>query len=133
MKTAARIMLVAALTISVGLHWAVMQSAAWVGMAVTYSVQTGSISQGLSETFDGEHPCAMCRAVDEGSKKTESKNESAPTQTIKVLKLDYFAISQTPVFIFQAPQTVDWLSLTQTAESRTLTPESPPPRSGMIA
>ncbi len=132
MKTAARIMLVAALTISVGLHWAVMQSAAWVGMAVTYSVQAGSISQGLSETFDGEHPCAMCRAVEKGSK-SESKDDSAPTQTIKVLKLDYFAINQAPIFFFQTPQAVDWLSLTQTAESRTLTPESPPPRSGEIA
>jgi hypothetical protein len=74
----------------------------------------------------------MCRAVDKGTK-SETKNDSAPSQTQKVLKLDHIALSQAPIFIFQALPKADWLSLTQTAESRTLPPESPPPRSGRVA
>ena len=38
-----RCLLVAALMTSIGLHWAVLQSAAWVGMAVAYSVERGSV------------------------------------------------------------------------------------------
>ncbi len=41
----------------------VLQGVAWVGMAVSYSVSEGSVTAGLSKTFDGEHPCPLCVAV----------------------------------------------------------------------
>ncbi|MCW0219006.1 MAG: hypothetical protein OJI67_11850 [Prosthecobacter sp.] len=132
MKAASRILLVAALMISIGLHWAVMQSAAWVGMAVTYSVKTGSVLQGLSDTFDGEHACALCHAVQEGSKKPESKDDSVPTKIGKELKL-YLTVTHIPAFVFHKPLAPEWITTSQTASGLPLTPEPPPPRSGVLA
>ncbi len=49
--------------LAVGLHWILLQCIAWLGMAVVYSDQEGSIVEGLSKTFDGQHPCPMCLAI----------------------------------------------------------------------
>lgn len=35
------------------------QEIAWVRMLVTYTAERGLV-QGVTETFDGEHPCSMC-------------------------------------------------------------------------
>src|SRR5437879_2948959 len=57
---------VRALVAAVTAPWTVLQSAAWTGMAVQYSIKAGSLKNGLSKTFDGHHPCALCRAVSRG-------------------------------------------------------------------
>jgi hypothetical protein len=64
-----------ALCLSLGLHWAVLQSVAWTGMLVDYS-RSGAISEAIQKTFDGRHPCKLCKLVSEG-KKSEKKQESA--------------------------------------------------------
>ncbi len=66
--------------VSIGAQWVVLQSVAWIGMAVSYSVETGSLSDGLSMTFDGEHPCPLCCAIEVG---TESEDEQ-PYNTVEV-------------------------------------------------
>lgn len=128
-KAASRIVLVAALMISIGLHWALMQSAAWVGMAVTYTVKTGSVVQGLSDTFDGEHACPLCHVVEEGTKEPSPKKDSVPTKILKDLKL-HLAVTSIPTFVFQKPDEPAWIMTSQTGNARTVTPEPPPPRSG---
>jgi len=63
-----------------GGHWGVMQVIAWSNMIVDYSAQDGLI-EGAKKTFDGEHPCGMCKAIAEG-RKQESRNggdDNAPT------------------------------------------------------
>lgn len=35
------------------------QEIAWAGMLVTYTRDRG-LARGVAETFDGQHPCAMC-------------------------------------------------------------------------
>jgi hypothetical protein len=55
-----------------GGHWGVMQVIAWSKMIVDYSAQDGLI-EGARKTFDGEHPCCMCKAIAEG-KKQESQD-----------------------------------------------------------
>ena len=132
MKAASRILLVAALMISIGLHWAVMQSVAWVGMAVAYSVQTGSVVQGFSDTFDGQHGCPLCHAVEEGTKDPVSQNDSSLVKIAKDLKLQLTVVSS-PVFVSIKPTVVPWDTISQTASLRPVAPESPPPRSGMRA
>ncbi len=132
MKAASRILLVAALMISIGLHWAVMQSAAWVGMAVTYSVKTGSVVQGLSDTFDGEHACPLCHLVKEGTKDPQPNDDSVPTKMVKELKL-HLAVASIPMFVFQKLPGIEWITISQTGHARPFTPESPPPRSGVLA
>lgn len=77
----ARCFIVACLMVSIGAQWAVLQGVAWVGMAVSYSVQDGSITEGLSKTFDGAHPCPLCKAVKKGV-----KDEQGPAQDTKTGK-----------------------------------------------
>lgn len=57
------------LALSLGLHWTVLQSVAWVTMLVNYSAET-TFTDAVAKTFDGHHPCKLCIAVAEG-KKTE--------------------------------------------------------------
>lgn len=125
MKTVARCLLVAALMTSIGLHWAVLQSAAWVGMAVAYSVERGSVVQGLSDTFDGEHPCPLCQAVSEGVKDGPGTDGPAPVKPAKELTL---ALVSIPVFIFSASPPVFWSTTSETAKGRGQAPLAPPPR-----
>jgi len=62
----------AALIIAVGGHWAVLQSVAWVSMAVTYS-KTDSLEVALKKTFGGRHPCKLCVAVKEGKQEEQKQ------------------------------------------------------------
>jgi hypothetical protein len=41
-------------------------------MIIQYS-QHGGIRAGLTETFDGAHPCSLCRAIKAGNKKEQNK------------------------------------------------------------
>lgn len=50
-----------------GGHWAVLQSVAWFGMLADYSGEYGLVA-GVSKTFDGQHPCGLCKKVEEGQK-----------------------------------------------------------------
>lgn len=65
-----------------GGHWAVLQSVAWVGMAIEYA-QTDSIPTALAKTFDGAHPCELCHVVSDGQAK-----EKEHDQAKLVVKLD---------------------------------------------
>ncbi|HCN28711.1 MAG TPA: hypothetical protein DIT64_08070 [Verrucomicrobiales bacterium] len=131
LTTVARALLVAALMISIGLHWAVLQSAAWVGMVVAYSVEKGSVVQGISDTFDGEHPCPLCTAVSEGVKESPAKNGSAPVKPGKDLKIT-LAIVPVPVFVFTTAPPPAWSTISSTAEARQVQPTAPPPRLAAI-
>ena len=44
----------------IGGHWALLQSVAWVGMAVRFSQDT-TLADALRKTFDGEIGRASCR------------------------------------------------------------------------
>ena len=41
-----------------GGHWALLQTSAWVGMIIQYSQRAG-LKAGLTQTFDGDHPCSV--------------------------------------------------------------------------
>ena len=121
-------MLVAALMVSIGLHWAVLQSAAWVGMAVTYTVQTGSVAEGLSNTFDGDHACPLCHMVAEGTKsKAPASDERAPQKDGKEFKLT-LAIVTVPAFVFGKLPAIHWPTETVHNVVRHERPVAPPPR-----
>jgi hypothetical protein len=56
-----------AVLLASGGHWAVLQSIAWAGMLIDYS-RTDSLAGAVSKTFDGKHPCPLCRKIQEGRK-----------------------------------------------------------------
>ncbi|MEM9237049.1 MAG: hypothetical protein AAGB14_09730 [Verrucomicrobiota bacterium] len=56
-----------------GGHFGVLQLVAWGQMLVEYTGEKGLI-RGTIETFDGEHPCDLCRSI------TEAKQEQPPLE-----------------------------------------------------
>lgn len=128
MHTLAKWLLVAALMVSIGLHWAVLQSAAWVGMAVSYSMEKGMVT-GITETFDGEHPCPLCKMVDAGLKSDQSTGspDQAPLKIDQDLKFT-LALVAVPHFVFQGYPRAEWPQESQTARLLSHRPNAPPPR-----
>jgi hypothetical protein len=59
---------------SIGGHWIGLQSIAWASMVVNYSQQC-SIAKAIERTFDGEHPCDLCKHISK-ARDTEKKQDS---------------------------------------------------------
>ena len=110
---------VAALVLTLGGHWAVLQTAAWVGMTVSYS-QNDSFRAALSKTFDGKHPCKFCKMVSEG-KKSENKSEAQ----LDLKKMDFFAPITVEFYFAQLKQNPS--NPIPLLLSRAQAPPTPPP------
>jgi len=78
-----------------GLHWWFFQSVAWVGMVMSYS-QEAPLTEALVKTFDGKHPCSLCKEIARG-KQSEKKSESAPAGK------KFVFLFQGAGFVFAAP------------------------------
>ncbi len=88
------------LVLCLGLHWALLQSVAWVGMIVAYS-QDASISEAVTKTFDGNHPCPLCKAI-KSARADERQNEAK--QNLKPgSKLELGVVWQAQFFAFSVP------------------------------
>jgi hypothetical protein len=111
---------VLALVLTLGGHWAILQTTAWIGMTVSYS-QKDSFGVALAKTFDGKHPCKMCKLVRAG-KAAEKKSETK----FDTKKLDSFLAS---TFTFSFPPLKQFsVSQVDSLSSRIEVPLSPPPR-----
>src|SRR5687767_12801038 len=75
---------VVALVLATGTHWYLLQSIAWIGMTVEFS-RTEPLPVALQKAFDGQHPCGLCKVVDEGMQ-AEKNAQMNKLQT----KLDFF-------------------------------------------
>lgn len=58
-----------------GGHWAVLQSIAWARMISQYAQQE-SLGGALAKTFDGNHPCPMCRAIQQGQQQERQQHRN---------------------------------------------------------
>ena len=113
--------LVLALAWSIGLHWAFFQSLAWVGMVLSYS-QDATLTEALAKTFDGKHPCHLCKQIAKG-KQSEKKSDLRPEW--KKFEFSYALTS----FVFSHP-TCFWKfrPAEQPIELLAYAPPVPPPR-----
>ena len=110
------------LALILGLHWAALQSAAWVSMIVRYA-EHETFATAVRMTFDGRHPCALCRLVADGK---ESEQKQRQTQ-LTVLKL--IAVCEAPLsFVFQDTPPDPFELLDQHGLARFERPPFPPPR-----
>jgi hypothetical protein len=82
------------LIVSVGGHWALLQSAAWMGMIVSYSQESG-LRAAVEKTFDGKHPCQLCKAIRDGEKE-QSKQTLVKTD----LKINWMLAQKTELVWF---------------------------------
>jgi hypothetical protein len=108
-----------------GGHWALLQTSAWVGMIVQYSQRDG-LTAGLAQTFDGEHPCPVCKAIQDGKKQEQKK---APLLQAE-LKKDYLA-TWNPFQIHQGWIEAKYPGSNQQLEGVASKPAVPPPRSAL--
>lgn len=76
-----RLALVSALLTGMGAHLAVLQGCAWAAMTWR-AVHGRTVSQALSETFDGKHPCPVCAAI-----KASSPAESLTAASVPPLDM----------------------------------------------
>lgn len=111
------------LVLSLGLHWAVLQTVAWTGMLVRYTRDNG-LQQAIRMTFDGQHPCALCKVVQRGQAEDQrSDRQPAPTQTKLEAGLVWQGL-QLDFRCFTEPVGEDDL----TAPARAFAPPKPRPR-----
>lgn len=117
-----KILVVIALVVMTGAHWAALQTVAWTTMLAN-NLRTQSVAEAVSETFDGEHPCPLCKAV-AAVKKSEKKSEAVTP----VLKIEFPPAPEK--FPFIAPAPISAFSLIKfSADSFFSKPPLPPPRS----
>ena len=85
------------LILATGGHWAALQSIAWMGMTIQYSRADG-FSTALQKTFSGEHPCNLCKVVQEG-RQAEKKQAALKLETRIDLFLSFsYCLVESPVF-----------------------------------
>ena len=114
------VLLIVAFLAATGGHWAVFQTVAWTNMLAD-NLQTASLSEALSKTFDGKHPCNMCHEIS-AAKKSEKKSDLPNSGK----KLEF--TSERPAFVFSAP--IEFCLLrtsTETPVSWSEAPPTPPP------
>jgi hypothetical protein len=110
------------LAVLIGGHWIVLQSVAWAGMLVSYS-HTSSVTEAWTKTFDGKHPCKLCKMVREG-KKSESKQEMLKVE----VKLEFSFVCGT-AWLFPPRPCSQFVVADSSALARIEAPLTPPPRS----
>ena len=117
----ARLLVVLVLTLSLGAHWMFLQSIAWVGMVVNYS-QHDPLIEALAKTFDGKHPCQLCKLVQNGKAQEKKQEKQKPTT-----KLDQFLTADQAILL--RPPKLERLALTASSSScaRGESPPTPPP------
>jgi hypothetical protein len=117
-----RIAIIVALCCAIELHWVALQSVAWATMIVDYS-KRAPLCAAIAQTFDGAHPCSLCRAVSKG-KNSEKKSEiQSPVPKIDIICV-VRAFRLMPPFV---PFT--YSIITSSTFDRGDSPPVPPPRS----
>jgi hypothetical protein len=120
-----KILLILALGAMLGANWALLQTVAWTTMLAN-NLRTQSLTEAVSNTFDGEHPCPLCRAIAAG-KSAESKNQFAPPTQ----KLEFPPLNGQIILITPSRQPVLALE-NSSVKSFVQKPLLPPPRSFFV-
>ena len=116
-----KFIVVVALVTTTGLHWALLQSVAWTTMLAD-NLRTQSLTEAVTHTFDGEHPCCLCKAIAAGRKSEQKKEFTAPLQ-----KLEFPPVKEN--FVLIAPSSFQLLPLeNSSAKSLAQKPLLQPPR-----
>jgi hypothetical protein len=77
-----KIFLVLALLAMLGAQWATLQTVAWTAMLAD-NLRSSSFHEAVTRTFDGQHPCCLCKAI-AAAKQSEKKAEfSSPPQKLE--------------------------------------------------
>ena len=113
--------LILVLLAGAGAHWGALQSVAWTRM-LAVNLRTASFTEAVTRTFDGQHPCSLCKVIAK-ARKSEKKAEYPQTLT----KFEFPLTAQCSLFVAPSsfepvPTTADFV------ESQPHRPPTPPPR-----
>ena len=114
-------LLIVALIAAADTHWILLQSVAWTAMLAD-NLQTSSLKEAVQLTFDGEHPCSICRGIAAG-KKAEKKADFPAW----LKKLDFFHTKAARVCFSACRQPIP-TGPASFFQSVTYAPPAPPPR-----
>ena len=112
------------LILSVGMHWGLLQSIAWTGMMMRYAHE-GSVSEAVSRTFDGQHPCCLCKLIQK-ARAEEKKQNGQNIKPVYKMELAWFSPATLVILEGTRPPATGIIGA---ASSRTSSPPKPPPRS----
>jgi hypothetical protein len=115
-----KVCVVFALVATLSAHWALLQTIAWTTMLAS-NLQSSSFHDAVARTFDGYHPCPLCKAI-VAAKKSEQKNQIS----FEKQKLEFPLIQGS--LVLTAPSQVEISSPNTFAESVPHKPLTPPPR-----
>ena len=121
LRKLSKALLVLTLALSLGVHWSFLQSVAWVGMVVSYA-QDAPFKQALEMTFDGEHPCKLCKLVQEGKQSEKEQDVQKPVTKLDLMLVEHERLLDPPV-CYPLVNT-----LLVKPSNRTEPPPTPPPR-----
>jgi hypothetical protein len=113
--------------LSVGLQWGVVQIVGWVNMTVEYS-HTATISDALLMTFDGKHPCKLCKLVEKAHKGTDKEDQRAPDKKFEVKPLHAIHWSDEMMLNKRRAKICFWQKHDVRAQAKRERPPLPPPR-----
>ena len=115
------LLLIFVLLAGTGAHWGALQSVAWTRM-LAENLRTASFIDAVSRTFDGQHPCTLCKII-ASAKKSEKRMECPQP----VAKLEFPLTTQSVLLI--APTRSQLVPLdNEFVESLSQQPPTPPPR-----
>lgn len=125
MSKTSKTVAVLVLVLSLGLHWAALQSVAWVSMIVRYA-QDYPLHQAISMTFDGQHPCTICHIVSQALQAEGQQDQPLPPP-LPLQKIESVAFE--PAAILFPPTVMGLRERPQALPlARSDAPPAPPPR-----
>jgi len=110
---------VVALVAMLGAHWSLLQTVAWTTMLAD-NLQSCSFRDAVVKTFDGQHPCCLCKAIAAG-------NEFA----LQTQRLEFPLMNEEFVFI-PPSQFCLMPAANDFADSLPQKPPTPPPRGSFV-
>ena len=107
-------------------HLAVLQVVAWTGMLVE-NIQESGFEEAVGNTFDGDHPCGLCHAIEDATEKKGGESEEAPLPLTQILDLKLLPLDRV-VLLPPAPERLGFVRDCEVGVNRAYSPAVPPPR-----
>ena len=118
-----RILIVCLLGWSLGFQWFSLQAVAWGSMLVQRTVQS-DWKDAVQTTFDGQHPCELCRVV-----QSAQAEDDDPSGSPRVPQLEWISDGESTPGVEVCLRPVPVYATVSPASQRGTRPPVPPPRS----